>query len=367
MDGSKIRIGNVGEALSLLEKLKQDDFSFSEKDYESLELFGEIAELAIEISGPNFHGTITGGLARGLWYYQREIYKAVAFAIYNSDNYGRIPKPELKNYTLVFDVDDGCTELLAKTLDIGKSLVEKAMDGMTPKEKAALLLSILLGLGGFAAAGWVATAFSEDYFSHKTAVQTEQYKAAQAEAASETEVERIRAEVERDKIQADLVASAIGSSPIASRFNAATAEGVKSIAKYSPEATSLKVGSVELDRAQIEELNQRSSREIPDVFNIVGYYRVTSTTEPTPEGVVRVGLAGNGDEFTAHMNLKDEDHPIADEQSNAVFLAPKTGEKLYINVRMKKASDGIREAYIESFPPAPKQAEIALAAPPPRP
>lgn len=362
-DDSSIIINNVGEALSFIERLERDDFSFTQNDYERLKITGEIAELAIEINGPDFHGTITGGLARGLWHYQKEIYKAAAFAIYDSDNYGRIPKQELKNYTLVFDVNDGCTELLAKTLDIGKVLVEKAMDGMTAKEKATLLLKILLGLGGFAAAAYMATGFSEDYFAHKTAVQTEQFKAAQTETAAETEIARIRAEVERDKIQADLVASTIGGNPTANRFNTATVEGVRAIAKHSPEATSLKVGSVELDKGQIEELNQRSAREVPDVFNIVGFYRVTSTTEPTTDGLVRVGLAGNGDEFAAYMDLNDDAHPITDEQSTAVFLAPKTGTRLYINVRMKKASDGIREAFIEGFPPAPKQAEIALAQP----
>lgn len=360
-DGQRLKIRSVEEALSLLEKLERSDFSFTEKDYENLELSGEIVELAIEIDGPNFHGTITGGLARGLWYYQKEIYKAVAFAIYNNDNYGKIPKQELKNYTLVFDVEDGSTDLLAKILDIGKSLVDKAMDGMTPKERAALLLKILLGLGGFAAIAYVANGFSEDYFSHKTAVQTEQYKTAQMGAAAEVEATRIRAEIERDRIQADLVASVVGSSPVASRFNRATAEGLKSIAKHSPEASALKVGSVELDRSQIEELNQRSAREVPDIFNIVGFYRITSTTEPTSDGLVRVGLAGNGDEFVAYMSLNDEALPITDDQSNAVFLAPKTGARLYINVRMKKASDGIREAFIESFPPAPRQTEIAQA------
>ncbi|ROT45034.1 hypothetical protein [Pusillimonas sp. NJUB218] len=361
-DAPKLTISSVEEALELLDKLGEDDFAFTDRDYENLEITGVVATLAIEINGPPFHGTITGGLARGLWHYQKEIYKAAAFAIYNNDNYGKIPRQELKNYTLVFDVDEGCTELIAKILDIGKSLVEKTMDGMTPKEKASLLLKITLAISGAAASVVIATAFSEDYYNHKSTVLVEEQKARQAEATTEENIERIKSEVERDRIQAQLVASLLDKEPVPSRFNAASAEGIKAIAKYSPEATALKFGNVELGKEQLEELNQRSSREIPDEFNIVGYYRVTSTTEPLPDGTVRVGLSGNGDDFTAYVDLNNEESPITDEQSDALFLAPKTGERLYMNVRIRRASDGIRSAYIESFPPIPAATASAKAA-----
>ncbi|MGF7466502.1 hypothetical protein ACQZFR_04725 [Alcaligenes nematophilus] len=347
----------MSEALRLIAQLETEGFEFSEKDYEGLELTGEIATLFIGIDGPNFHGTITGGLARGLWHYQKEIYKAVAYAIYNNDNYGRIPRNELKNYTLVFEVNEGSTELIAKVIDIGKSLVEKAMDGLTSKEKAAFLLKIMLGFAGVGALTYVASNLSEDYFTHKTTVQTEELRTRQAEAAQETEQARLEAEIQRDRIQADLIESVINSDPVSKRIQSATAEGAKAIAKYNPEATKLQVGQEMLDREQIEELNQRSAREIPDMFNIVGFYRVTSTTEPTAEGFVRVGLAGNGDEFVALMNLRDEDQPFSEEQINAVFLAPKTGERIHMNVRVKRAADGIKEAYIEGFPPLPRQTE----------
>lgn len=354
-DGRGINVETVAEALDLIGRLETEDFGFTEKDYEDLQLSGEVAALIIGIEGPNFHGTITGGLARGLWHYQKEIYKAAAYAIYNSDNYGRIPRHELKDYTLVFEVKDGSTDLIAKVIDVGKALVEKCMDGMTPKEKASLLLKIVLGLAGIGATYLVASNLSEDYFSHKTYVRNEELRAAQADTNLEAELARLQAEIERDRIQSKLITDVLDSSSISKRINEATAEGTKAIAKYSPEATSIRVGAEKLDREQIEELNQRASREVPDMFNIVGYYRVTSTTERTPDGLVRVGLSGNGDDFVAYMNLNDEEHPITDEQSDAVFLAPKTGKKLYMNVRVKRASDGIREATIESFPSEPRK------------
>lgn len=345
-----LRISTIEEAAELISKLDSGSWAFEEEDFDALELSEELASLTLEIDGPNFHGTVTGGLARGLWLLQKEIYKASAFSIYGVDNYGKIPKSQLREFTLVFAISEGSTDAKAGIWDLAKSVVSRAMDDMTPAEKASLALKIVLAAAGIWAAASVTTTFTTSYFDYKKATATASTTAEKTKSEAEVELARIQAQVARDEQQARLVNGIINSDARSAKFDTATQEGVRQIAKTSPEATRIRVGRAELDAQQIAELNQRAVREVPEVFNVVGSFRVTTTSEPTEAGLIRVSLSWNGEEFSALLNTNDPAHPVTDDELVRLYLAPKTGP-IHMNVRIRRDSEGIKEAFIEGFPP----------------
>lgn len=109
--------------------------------FEGVEITGDWAALDIRITGKNYHGTVPGNLARGLWELQQELYRAVAFAKYGVDDIRRIPKQELEQYTLVFKVEEGSSWLTAP-IDKFLETLSNAMAGMTSEEKAKLVVKI---------------------------------------------------------------------------------------------------------------------------------------------------------------------------------------------------------------------------------
>lgn len=314
------------EAVEFLQRLLDRDTP-DEALPDDIQLEGELASMLIEIEGENYHSSITGNLSRGLWEMQQEVYRAVALTLHGVSSIKKLTKEELQDYNLVIDVEDGCSKLIADVKDVLGHLKD-GINSMESRHKLILYVAATLIL----TAGIGLTMVKRADIDAEKAVKLAQVQTAQLE----------------------VVRKAAQQVPVVERWVETGEQSARSIAKSVTDAESVSIGKESLDKHGIAEVNQRAAREVSDVFIMTGYFRVTSTNEPTADGVVRVGLAGSGEEFMAYMNLKDENRPIADEDSNAVFLAPKHGTKLYMTVRIKRASDGIREAFILALPKDPE-------------
>jgi len=304
---------------------------------EDVQFGGEVASLLIEVEGQNYHASLTGSLSRGLWEMQQEVYRAVALTLHGSPSIKRLTKEELQDYNLVIGVEDGCTRFIADIRDIVGHLKD-GVNSMESRHRLILYISIVVIL----AAGIGLTKLKSDDIGLRGAERL-----ADIEAKKSIELAKIQLE------QLEIVRKAAQQVPAVERWLEASEQSAKAIAKSVIDAESVSIGRERLDKQEIAEINQRSSREVPDVFIMTGYFRVTSTTEPTADGIVRVGLAGSGEEFIAYLNLADEAHPISDEDSNAIFLAPKHGTRIYMSLKVKRASDGIREAFVLAVPKDP--------------
>lgn len=325
MAGEVVVLSTHEEALQFLQTLLDPDSS-DDSLPEDVDVKGELASMLIEIEGTNYHSSVTGNLSRGLWELQQEIYRAVAATLHGAPNIKRLTKEELHDYNLVIDVEDGCSKLVADLKDIVGHLKD-AVNSMESRHKLIFLVTTVVALTAGTGLTWV----KHNEIAADKSVRVEQEKTAQME----------------------VVRKAAQEVPALERWVQASENGARSIAKSVSDADSLSIGKESLNKHEIAEVNQRAAKEVSDIFKLTGYFRVTSITEPTADGVVRVGLSGNGEEFLAYMNLRDENNPIPDEKSNAVFLAPKHSKRVYMEVRVKKASDGIREAFIISMPDDP--------------
>ncbi|MFU2050562.1 hypothetical protein [Bordetella hinzii] len=326
MTGEVAVLRSQEEALQFLQTLLDQNTSDDQLP-EDVDIQGELASMLIEIEGANYHSSITGNLSRGLWELQQEIYRAVASTLHGAPNIKRLTKEELQDYNLVIDVEDGCSKLVADVKDIVGHLKD-AVNSMESRHKLIFLVTLVVTMTAGTGLTWV----KNNEISADKTVRMEKEKTAQME----------------------VVRKAAQEVPALERWVQASENGARSIAKSVSDADSLSIGNESLNKQEIAEVNQRAAKEVSDVFKLTGYFRVTSITEPTSEGVVRVGLSGNGEEFLAYMNLRDENNPIPDAKSNAVFLAPKHSTRVYMEVKVKRASDGIREAFIVGLPDDPE-------------
>lgn len=110
-------IGTRQEAVALLQRLLDPNLADADLP-DGVEISGELAILLIEVEGENFHSSITGTLARGLWEMQQELYRSVALTVHGAGTIKKLSKEELRDYNLVIDVDDGCAKLLVCLRDI---------------------------------------------------------------------------------------------------------------------------------------------------------------------------------------------------------------------------------------------------------
>lgn len=306
------------DAFSFLKKLINNEISDEELP-DDIEVTGTLASVLIEIDGDNYHSSVTGTLARGLWEYQQEIYRAIAHTLYGSADIRKLTKTQLQEYNIVIDVEDGCSKLIAHTKDI-LAYLKEGINTMESKHRlifyVAVPLILTTGIG-------LTTVLYHDTTT------------------------RGRVELEQEKTaQMQVVKEAAHDVPLLQHWVDSSERGARSIVKGVPDAHSFQMGNEKINNQEITTINQRASKEIPEEYTLSGYFKITSTTEPTSTGVVRSGLSGNGDEFTASLAMSNPDTPFSDEKINEIFLAPKNGNRILLKIKIKRTSEGIKSAEI---------------------
>lgn len=230
------KINTISEALEFLSLYAKDD-----ENAPDVAIGGELAKFTAEVEGKNYNASIPAELARGLWELQDELYRAVAFALYGSDSLRKLSAEQKQDFQLVFQVTQGSTDLMAPL----KAFFEKLGEGfgsMESKHKAVTLVAIAVIM----ASAWGAVHIVDS----------------QAGAKKEEIKSQLELSKEKEKTaQFELIGKLTQENKVAARFSKATEEGTKAIIKGASDANQIKVGKVKFDRDEIQEVNQRATKE----------------------------------------------------------------------------------------------------------
>lgn len=275
---SQVTLSSIDEALTYLATFND------EEDAPAVVFGGELACLHAKINGEDYHGSIPGELARALVELQDEFYRAAAFALHGDDKVNRLNAEEREAFELVFSVKKGSSEIDA---DLG-GFWDKLGDGFI-KMKSEHRKTVMIVIAIAVALAWGGPKLYEAH------VEVEK-------ASIEASAEKVR-EVEKTR-QMELFAQLAARIPAAERFERAAADGARGVIKGAGDADSITLNRTHYDRAAIEEVNQRATKDkaepkvFTDRFRIVGLESRDGSLKVWLEarGVKQFGVIINDDE-----------------------------------------------------------------------
>ena len=306
-----MRIESVEEAIELLRQVQEDGVRFSEEDAEAFDIGGELAKIFIKITGENYHGTVPGELARGLWEYQQELYRAGAFVLTGALDYRKLSPEQRQSLELVFDISKGSTDAEAETQGYW-SVLKHALQGMTGTEKIITMTLIGLVLAGALTI----------YGVHGQMTQVALAK----ENTAQMEVVRKAAEGNR----------------IAQTVEESNDRGITSIIKSAADAESVRVNRAHYDRPAIEEITRRNERTQSSSEVLSEPFRVFSI-EAKDHAITKCVLAAaDGREFSVTI---DHENFSPDEVAK-LWEAARGRASIGLEVHIKTLKGNIRRAQI---------------------
>lgn len=325
---ASVVLSSVEDAIGFLQSAPDEeiDITFS----------GELKTLEIEIEGALFKGELTGELARGIVELQDQLYRAAAFAIKEKEGrQGRLTKAQREAIELKVDVEKGCT--LVK-IDAGnfaggllKILSEHAAN-MTP----AQITLLAVGAVAFVAVGWLGKHAIIEYFKAKTAV-----------AAGTQETERLKAAVDANVRIAEEMASIAGNNQKVQKFADATATGLTEIVARATNATSVKVGRVELDEEQLAALRKRAPKMKADALHEIGDFRVIHVNG---EGhTFKLTLVGNA--IPSEFDVEYDQTEFSGTKNAALWAAIRSKAEICLEVTAVQLRDKVKGAVLVDIEP----------------
>lgn len=283
---------------------------------------GELSQIRIDISGPRYHATIPGELARGLWQFQEAIYKAVADALHGREDIRQLAARR-SDFELVFEVGDQSTDFIAKLKDFFAKLGEGFVT-MDSKHKTVVLVAIAVLLAG----GLGATSVVESQAS----VKKEEIKAGLA----------IGQEQEKTK-QFEVLAEVARHHEAVAPFAKAAEEGARAIVRSVPDAKSVTLGRAKLNEGDIAEVNARAGKEkasaeiVTEEFRIIGV--IAKDASSTKYILLRSKDAA---EFAVTVNHDDYEAAVLDK----IWAAARQRKPVTLEINLTLIRNTIRAAQI---------------------
>jgi hypothetical protein len=310
-------------------KTKQEAVDFlsaylarDEKDVPGVQIGGELAQISMHIEGENYHGSFPGEFARGLWEFQEAIYNAVAFSLYGVEDIRRLTAEQKDDFKIVFELAEG-------SLDIGAMLetfLEKFAEGITKMDSKHKVISVV------AVALILTTGFGAVHLIDSNA----EVKKAQVEAHAKVEEEQQRTE------QFRVITDAMKGNAVVTQFAKASEDGSRAIVKRAQGATEIRVGSVKFDKDDIDEINQRATKEKATAMIVTEDF-VVVRVETRDSSMTKLILAnGKTGEFSAIM--QDEDFDA--DQINKLWSAIRSRQKVSLEVNATYVRGAIKSAQI---------------------
>jgi hypothetical protein len=320
-------LDTIEEGLRFLES-GPDDIEFGDVTFG-----GELAGFTAIVDGKNYHGTVPGGLARGLWELQEELYRAVAFALYGEDSYRRLTEEQKAQFELIFEVREGSTDLFAPLKDFLTKLGE-GFQNMESGHKMKTLIAIVLILAG----AYGATKVCESISESKQKLATLEADAKEKEGTRQLAIAQEAAKTEQFRLIADIVRK----DETASRFAKATEEGTKAIIKGASDATRIKIGRASFNRSDIIEVNQRAAKESAQARIVTDVYKIIRA-DARDGGVTRFLIADSaGAEFSAIV----VDEEFDAKQLNRLWEAVRNRTKIKLEVNVASVRNQVKSAGI---------------------
>lgn len=305
-----------------------DDFNYD------FEVNNEQLVVHMKIYGAKFNDSITGQVARGLWEFQREIYRAVAFTLYGQASIKKLTKEDLEKYNLIFKVNDGCTDINASIDSFLKALLE-AMSDMNPVQKIVLIVAITSIL----TFGYVTHDLEGQRIATNNTTQVELAK-----------IELEKARLEAQTKQMELMAKVKENQPIAFVWNESVKEGIKSVAKSLEESDSMDYGDHHLSKESIQRLKQKSPRTAPEEETITDKFTLYGFKEISADHV-QFEIRGASGEYTVEM---DSDTFSKEEINYLSHIAADISE-IEMTIKLITVRDKVKVAYVADFVKLPTQ------------
>ncbi|VUZ24119.1 Uncharacterised protein [uncultured Comamonas sp.] len=308
-----MRIESVEDAIELLRVIHEDGVQFSEEDVEAFDIGGELAKIFIKITGENYHGTVPGELARGLWEYQQELYRAGAFVLTGALDYRRLSPEQRQSLELVFKIAEGSTNAEAETQGYW-AVLKHALQGMTGTQKVVTMTLVGLILAGALTV----------YGVHGQMTQV--------------------ALAKENTAQMDVVRKAAEGNKIAKTVEESNDRGITSVIKGAADAESVTVNRAHYDREAIEEITRRTERTQSSAEVLSEPFRVFSIEAKDHARTKCVLAAPDGREFSVTI---DHDDFLPDDVAK-IWAAARDRATITLEVHIKTLKGNIRRAQILS-------------------
>ncbi|MCW3151960.1 hypothetical protein N8H69_05395 [Achromobacter spanius] len=328
-----LRLDSIDSAVDLIKRLNEGEtVPFPDR----FEFTGELAALHIVVSGANYHCSVPGAFARGIWGFQEEIYRAVAYALYDVADLRKLSKADHERFNLVFAVSEGSSGLDAPTSGFLSELA-KGLSNMSEAKKLAAIIAVAIVL----ASAYAVSNIGGSY-----------YKAQTSATASQAEVEKER---ERTK----QIEALVGVSPLVKRFEEATAVGGKQIIKSVPDATNARIGNTHFDRSDIVDINARAAKESPDSISLRQDFKVIAYKRAEGSDFARFVLISPSGEIPAILDMSDGG-PFTALQLQRFWGAVQAQSPILLGVEVKTAGGAVKQAWISEIPESSKSTVTAL-------
>lgn len=273
----------------------------------------ELQRFCLTIVGEKFDGSITGSLAKGIWEFQQEIYRAAAFSVTGIDDIRKISS-SLDSYTLIFKLEKGSLIIEASLKDVVEACKEgfKTMDS---KHKAIVLVVIVLTIG----TGWSI----DSLIDSKTQIELDKQKTSQMA----------------------LIAEAAKNSLEAERWANAATNGARSIVKSAPEADSITIGGITIQKDQIQEINSRAVRGRPETTEVSGKFRIIGFKRQS-EGISRFTLGSPDGEIPVVLDVDSFDK----EQLEKFWSAAQHDFLIQLELQTTTVNGTVTRAWVSDIP-----------------
>lgn len=332
MSTEAINLSSIEDVLGFLE---HENFHqrFAEAEAVELSLTGELEKLQIRIYGPDYHGELTGELARGIAVFQDEIYRAT-LNVLNSlgAEQGRLTAPQKELVALKIEVLDNCTLINFDMGELSKGLIG-VLKSMPPK----YIVAIVLAVAAMGATGWVASDLGGKYIDAQTAQAAQQAETRRHEIHAQN-MDRLIGVLEHRATEAPELNAA-------KSFVDATKNGVREIAVRAVNATAVEVGARRLDEDDLKELRKRSPRTSPDKHDITEPHRIIRFAKGAPAKLVIAGRTFG--EYPVDL----DEYEFTREKIDALYEAFKKGEPINLSITLLVSGEKIKSALVVDIQP----------------
>lgn len=329
-----LRIGSLEQVAEILRDLKGG----AERPFpDRIEFTGELESVFIRITGEKYHSTVPGVFARGVWGLQEEVYRAVAYALYGTEDLRKLSKEDYERFNLVFEVDEGSSALQAAVTAFMASLAT----GLSDMDDTSKLIAVL-GVAVILTTGFVVSRIGRAHYEAQT-------KKLEMDGSIKVEEVRSKAEVERMAETTKQIQAMVGENPVVSQFERATMTGARQIVKSVPDATSATVGITSFDREAIKEIGARAARDIPVSDTLKEEFIIITYKRPENADLARLTLSSRSGEIAAAMDVSDLG-PFSSSQLDKFWDALQRQEKILLHVDVKIAGDVIKQAWVSDIP-----------------
>lgn len=282
----------------------------------------------IKLYGNKFNDSITGQVARGLWEFQQEIYRAVAYTLYGQASIKKLTKEDLEKYNLTFHINEGSTEIKAFIQGFFNCLAE-ALKDMSSAHKALLIAAI-------------ASIVTYGYVTHSLESQKIDSNTATSLKKIEADLEEIKLKEHTKHLQ--LMAEAKKEAETLGVWKESVKEGVKSVAKALDENDSMDFGEYHLPPLAIQQLKQKSPKVTSDESTITDNFTLYGFKEISPSQI-QFEIRGASGEYTV---LMDSDTFSKEEMNYLTHIAADI-DSLKLTIKLITIRDKVKVAYIADF------------------